>query len=134
MSASHKAALAKGRAEGIAVRNYLGALDVNRPRRGRKRTPETIGKQLETPEKELIDANPLVRLHLMQRKQDLLSALSSVGSDLNVEALEAQFVSVAKAYGDRKGISYGTWRTAGVSAATLQKAGIARTREHSQAA
>jgi len=35
---------------------------------------------------------------------------------------------VAKSYGDRKGISYGTWRTAGVSAAVLQKAGIARSR------
>ena len=42
--------------------------------------------------------------------------------------LEKRFVRVAKAYGERKGISYGTWRAAGVSSATLSKAGIARTR------
>jgi len=46
----------------------------------------------------------------------------------DIGSLEKQFVKVAKTYGDRKGISYGTWRTAGVSAAVLQKAGVPRTR------
>ncbi len=44
MSAEHKAALAKGREEGRAVRRYLEALEEQRPRRGRKRTPESIKK------------------------------------------------------------------------------------------
>ena len=33
---------------------------------------------------------------------------------------------MAEAYGKRKGISYGTWRAAGVSANVLQAAGITR--------
>ena len=39
MTAQHKAALAEGRSEGRAVKSYLEALEKNRPRRGRKRTP-----------------------------------------------------------------------------------------------
>ena len=35
---------------------------------------------------------------------------------------------MAKAYGERKGITYSTWRAAGVSAAVLSKAEIPRTR------
>ena len=38
MSAEHKAALAQGRSEGKAVRDYLDALRANKPKRGRKRT------------------------------------------------------------------------------------------------
>ena len=46
MSAEHKRALAQGREQGRAVRNYLEALEQNRPKRGRKRTPESIKKRL----------------------------------------------------------------------------------------
>ena len=42
MSDEHKAALAEGRNQGRAVRNYLEALDQNRPKRGRKRTTESV--------------------------------------------------------------------------------------------
>jgi hypothetical protein len=42
--------------------------------------------------------------------------------------LEKDFVKVARAYGSRKGISYTAWRSVGVSAGVLQRAGIARTR------
>jgi hypothetical protein len=38
MSKQHKAALAVGRAEGLAVRRYLDALEAHKPKRGRKRT------------------------------------------------------------------------------------------------
>ncbi len=43
-------------------------------------------------------------------------------------ALEKQFIKVAKGYGERKGITYGTWRAAGVSAAVLHSADISRAR------
>ena len=46
MSAAHKAALAKGREQANAVRAYLDALEANRPKRGRKRTPESISKRI----------------------------------------------------------------------------------------
>ena len=50
MTAEHKRALAQGRAEGRAVRAYLEALDQNRPRRGRPRTPASIEKRLKAVE------------------------------------------------------------------------------------
>jgi hypothetical protein len=128
MTAQHKAALAKGREEGLAVRRYLEALESSRPRRGRRRTPASITKRLAAIETELANADPLTRLHLIQQKKDLTDELDRTGESEDVEALEKQFVKVARAYGERKGISYGTWRTAGVSAAVLQKAGVPRTR------
>src|ERR1700689_982496 len=45
MSQAHKEALAIGREEGRAVRRYLEALEAHRPKRGRKRSQETIQKQ-----------------------------------------------------------------------------------------
>ena len=38
VSDSHKKAMAQGRTEGRAVKNYLTALEENKPKRGRKRT------------------------------------------------------------------------------------------------
>jgi hypothetical protein len=128
MTAAHKAALAKGREEGLAVRRYLEALESSRPKRGRKRTPASIDRKLATIETQLPDADPLARLHLLQEKKDLEEERSRSGDVHDLTSLEKQFIKVARSYGQRKGISYGTWRTAGVSAAALQKAGIARTR------
>src|SRR5680860_433016 len=47
MSTEHKAALAEGRANGRAVREYLEALEATKPKRGRKRTPESVKKRLD---------------------------------------------------------------------------------------
>ena len=46
MSSSHKAALAVGRDQGRSVRAYLEALEAHKPKRGRKRTPDSIQKRL----------------------------------------------------------------------------------------
>ena len=46
----------------------------------------------------------------------------------NYGAIEEQFITVARSYSDRKGISYSTWREFGVSKNVLQTAGIPRTR------
>jgi len=128
MSAEHKAALAKGREEGLAVRRYLEALESARPRRGRRRTPASIERKLSSIDAQLAAADPLSRLHLLQQKKDLVEELGQSNDAQDVSGLEKDFVKVAKSYGERKGISYGTWRAAGVSAAVLQRAGIARTR------
>lgn len=128
MTAEHKAALAKGREEGAAVRRYLEALETTRPRRGRRRTPASIEKKLASIEKKLATADALTRLHLTQEQKDLRAELSRGGEVLDVSTLEKQFVKVARSYGERKGISYGTWRSAGVSAAVLEKANITRSR------
>jgi hypothetical protein len=128
MSTEHKAALAKGREEGLAVRRYLEALESSRPRRGRRRTTASIEKKLASIDTQLAAAEPLSRLHLLQERKDLQEELTKAGNVQDLSGLEKQFVKVAKAYGERKGISYGNWRSAGVSAAILQKAGIARSR------
>ena len=82
MSNEHKAALAEGREQGRAVRRYLEALEAHRPRRGRKRTPESMKKRLDTVEQALATADPLKRLHLIQERLDLQSALDEMPSAL----------------------------------------------------
>ena len=126
MSPDHKAALAKGREEGRIVRQYLEALESTKPRRGRKRTPDSIRKRLTTIETQLPEADPLTRLHLVEEKQRLQAELATVGNSVDLEALEKSFVKVARQYGERKGISYSAWRTVGVSANVLQQAKISR--------
>ena len=128
MSADHKAALAKGREEGRIVRRYLEALESSKPRRGRKRTPDSIRKRLGTIDVTLATADPLSRLHMVEEKQRLEAELSHTGDTVDMAALEKSFIKVARLYGERKGISYSAWRTVGVSAAVLQQAKIPRTR------
>ena len=87
MSADHKAALAKGREEGRVVRRYLEALESNRPRRGRKRTPESIRKRLATIEATMPTVDPLSRLHMVEEKQRLAAELSHTGDTVDMAAL-----------------------------------------------
>lgn len=126
MSDEHKAALAKGRAEGKAVREYLEGLRKTKPKRGRKRTPETVRNRLEAIESELPDADPMDELLLVQERRDLEAELESMSQTIDIEALEDRFVEVAKSYSESKKISYASWRDVGVSAATLKRAGIGR--------
>jgi len=126
MSADHKAALAEGRAQGRAVRRYLEALDAHRPKRGRKRTPDSIKKRLTKIEAELAAADPLKRIGLIQERMNLSSELDTLDHGFDLTDLEAEFVAAAKGYSERKGISYAAWREAGVPAATLSAAGIGR--------
>ena len=128
MSDAHKAALAKGREEGRIVRNYLEALESTKPRRGRKRTPESINRRLSAIEASLADADQLTKLHLVEEKQRLKAELNAAGDTVDVAALEKEFTKVARAYGERKGISYSAWRAVGVPTSVLQQAKIPRTR------
>lgn len=127
MSDEHKAALAAGRAQGLAVKNYLEALESNRPKRGRPRTPEMIQQQIDAINTQIEALPPMQRLGLIQRRMDLVKALEDMsGPQVDLDALEAEFVKVAAAYSKAKGISYAAWREIGVDSAVLKKAGIAR--------
>ncbi len=126
MSQEHKDALAQGRAEGRTVRAYLEALETHRPKRGRKRTPDSIKRRLETIEIELQDVDPLKRLQMIQERIDLEQELERLESDNDLEELESAFVKVAKNYAARKGISYSAFRELGVSAGVLKSAGVSR--------
>ena len=126
MSDTHKAALAEGREQGRAVRRYLEALDAHKPRRGRKRTPESMDKRLAAIEEKLPDADPLTRLQLVQERMDLQRQLEAADSSVDMQALEDEFVKAAPDYSRRKGITYAAWREAGVDPAVLRRAGIRR--------
>jgi hypothetical protein len=126
MSDSHKAALAEGRDQGRAVRRYLEALEAHKPKRGRKRTPESVQKRLETINEKLADADALTRLHLVQERMNLETELESTGNGVDMQALEDEFVSAAAPYGARKGIAYAAWRQLGVDPAVLRRAGVKR--------
>lgn len=126
MSDDHKEALAAGRSEGGAVRRYLIALETHRPKRGRKRTPDSMQKRLDTINDTIETADPVKRLGLIQERYDLEQALSATGETVDMTELEDGFVSSAKAYGQRKGITYAAWREFGVEAAVLKRSGITR--------
>jgi len=129
MSSEHKAAMEVGRQEGRLVRDYLEALRAHKPKRGRKRTIDSIEARLAAIADQLTTASAIDELKLVQERRDLEAELANAGADtVDMSALEADFVGVAKSYGERKGISYASWREVGVPAAVLGKAGIARTR------
>ncbi len=126
MTDEHKAALAQGRAEGRIVREYLEGLRSTKPKRGRQRTADTIRAQLAEVEKALESASAIAELDLVQKRRDLTAELEAMDTGVDLEGLEAAFVTVARAYAERKGISYASWREVGVPAATLKRAGISR--------
>jgi len=96
MTDEHKAALATGRNEGNAVRNYLEALRSNKPKRGRRRTRDSISARLTAIDKELESADPMSELRLRQERRDLQSELASLGDKVDIRALEEGFVAVGK--------------------------------------
>jgi hypothetical protein len=126
MSDAHKQALAKGREQGRAVRRYLEAVEAHKPKRGRKRTPDSIRKRLATIEERLGSADPLSRLQMVQERMDLQRELAAGEQTVDLSGLERDFVGAARAYGERKGITYAAWRDVGVDPAVLKKAGIGR--------
>jgi hypothetical protein len=128
MSDEHKAALAEGRRQGLAVRKYLEALQAHKPKRGRKRTPDSIKNRLAKIDNEVASADPLKRLQLTQEQLDLQAELERASTGVDLSELEDAFVASAAPYSERKGISYAAWRAMDVPAAVLKRAGIPRTR------
>ena len=133
MTDEHKVALAEGRNEGRTVRIYLKALEAQKPKRGPRRTPESLEKQLASLAVDLDKAEPLKRLHLIQERLNLRAELDQLqqasaapDNPPDITALEMAFVDCAKAYSARKGISYAAWREYGVKPAVLKRADISR--------
>ncbi len=126
MTEEHKAALAEGRAQGRAVRSYLEALEAHKPKRGRKRTPESMRARLAKIETTIDAADPMTRLQLVQERLDLAEAIAAAETTVDLSALEDGFAAAAAGYGARKGITYAAWREVGVPAALLKRAGISR--------
>ena len=118
------------KAENKAVRDYLDALTANAPKRGRKRTTDSVKARISAIGEAIDNASATKRLGLVQERLDLaaeLDAMAQAGT-VDMGGLEAGFVKTAASYGSRRGISYAAWREMGVSATTLKSAGIRRTR------
>lgn len=126
MTEAHKAALAEGRNQSRAVKAYLEALEANKPKRGRKRTPESVKKRLGALEADIPTADPLKRVQLIQERMDLERELANKQGAVDLSALESAFVKVAKPYSESKGISYAAFRELGVAPDVLKRAGITR--------
>ncbi len=124
MDEEHKAKLARGRADARAVKGYLEYLENNKPRRGRRRTIESITKRLATIEQELDDATPLARLNLFQEQSDLSAELETLKQKTDGSELRAAFVEAAGRYAKSKGLEAAAFRQMGVDAKTLKEAGI----------
>ena len=124
MTNAHKQALANGRAEGRIIREYLEIVEATKPRRGRKRTPESIAKRLSAITVEMKTADPVTKVRLIQERLNLRSELAGMKSKSEVAAAEQKFVKVAKKFSDRNEISFDAWREVGVSPTVLKKAGI----------
>ena len=97
VTAAHKAAMATGRTESRVVSAYLEALAAHAPRRGRRRTPETIQRRLEAITVELDEADMLTRLLLTQERFNLETELDLITTttDNNIDELETAFVKIA---------------------------------------
>ena len=77
-------------------------------------------------EDELVEADMLSRVALIQERMDLERELATMEEKVDISEFEADFVNVAKSCSDRRGISYAASRDAGIDAAILKKAGISR--------
>ena len=129
MSAAHKKALAEGRAMSATVDRYLDA--VNTPKqRGRKVSAATLTQRLAAAKAGVKTARGVDRVMAAQTVRDLEKRIAQLNATnaVDIKALEAAFIRVAKKFSQNRGIGYGAWRDAGVPASVLQRAGVARTR------
>ena len=122
MSDEHKAALALGREQSRAVRRYLEALEEARVLRDR--SPATIRREIEAVTVASGEADALLRAQLLQLRRNLEEEFRQCTAIPGPRTVEADFLAAARAYGERKGISYAAWREVGVSAEVLERAGI----------
>jgi len=116
------------KSESGAVRDYLKALETNRPKRGRKRTPASVRNQIDAVAAAMDGASATKRLALVQQRIDLETELDRLENADSVDMgdLEANFAKHAASYGGKRGISYGAWREVGVPSPVLRAAGIRR--------
>ena len=128
MSEEHKKALAKGRAQSRAVRDYLEALE-QESKPGRKLDRDELEQRIHKVQAQIDEEdNPAKRVELIQKRLDYEGRLVEIEDAPDMDKLQAGFVDAAKEYSERKGITYTAWREAGVPASVLREAGVPRTR------
>lgn len=126
ISDSYKEALINGRAENKIIRDYLVYTKANKPKRGRKRTAETITRQLDQISAMLKNgiSDPVQDLKCHQQKLDLERDLQGIKVQKSIKKLESDFIKIAASYSNRNGISRAAWLCMGVSDKVLKSAGV----------
>jgi hypothetical protein len=116
----NRAVVAADRHEATVVRAYLTALDRERLQ------PDRVGQRGSIEGLRASDAHEAGAGVLGDSK---LNGHSPWGFDTEVDltALEVEFVAVASSYGRRRGICYAAWRVVVVDPAVLGRAGITAT-------
>lgn len=124
VTTEHKQAMREGRDQSRKINQYLSVISATKPRRGRQRTVESIQAKIEKLNADIPQSSPVVALRLTSEVRSLQDELALLERKPDVEALEADFVSVAKDFSERKKIPRSAWRTFGVPSEVLEKAGI----------
>jgi hypothetical protein len=129
LTSAHKKALAEGRTISATVERYLAAINTPK-KRGRQVTAATLTARLADARARAKNATGVEKVMAAQQVRDVQAKLAqaNAGDGVDMKTLEADFVRVATKFGENRGISYGSWRDAGVSAVVLKRAGVARTR------
>ena len=104
----------------------LEALAANKPKRGRKRTKETVQRQLDEVSAQIGPAAGLSKLELAQRRIDLAAELEAFDVTVDLSDLRRNFLKPARPYAESKGISYSRGGRPGSQAEDLKAAGITR--------
>ena len=112
------------------VRRYLSALDTAKPGRSLRRTAEAVASRIVKIDELIVSADPLTRLHLTQERIDLHAehVRLTTAAPIVFDDIQNDFIRVARAYGERYGITFAAWRQIGVDVAVLEQAGIHRSR------
>ena len=106
------------------VDRYLAA--INTPKtRGRKVTKATLTQRLTDAQGQAKTETGIGKVVAAQEIRDLQAKLAQANATngADIKTLEAAFVKIAKTFGENRGIGYGAWRDAGVSAEVLLRPG-----------
>jgi len=124
MSDEHREAMRSGRDQTRAVRAYLEALEVSRPRRGPRPDPTKMRTRIAAIGTELAAVGPLERVALHQERIDLERQLETIEQRDRLDGLERDFVAAVGEYSRRHGISADAWLAVGVPRDALKRAGV----------
>jgi hypothetical protein len=124
LSPDHKAALAAGRVEARHVGAYIDAMAANRAGGGRRRTAQTVRRELKELEADLSVATGVKRLELVARRLELKSELDARTHAPDLEELRRNFIKYAGSYARRKAIPKQAFIEVGIPAADVAAAKI----------
>src|SRR6478735_7234367 len=96
MTAAHKNALAEGREASRHVRAYLDALEISKPKRGRRLDPESVRKRIALIDEQVKKARGFEKLNLLADKEALQGKLAGSGDvQVDLTVLRKDFIRSA---------------------------------------